>query len=792
MFLTSVIRNLLKHKGFTAINITGLSLGLSGALILFVWIHYELGFDKVPDADRIYRMVATIDRFGDIRDENAIPYPFADAFRTDFPDVEARSIASNSVPPYVVTAFREDGERTRFEEQGEILIVEPEFFDIFPRRWIHGDAATALSQPASVVVSESMARKYFSRIDVIGRELLFNGEPYVVRGVVDDAPEQSNVRFNLFVPYRNADGYPGWGSISSQTQYFVKLAPGQSPEEIEARLVDFNRKHMEEEDANATVRYLQPLPEMHFDDRYSLLSGRTMSRLELFTLGSVALLLVVISCINFINLNTALAVNRAKEIGVRKVLGSDRGRIVVQYLLETALVTAVALVFTVLLAELGLPVLGAWLETPFSLNLTTSPDVWIFLMVALVVVSLASGLYPALVISGFRPIDALHHRVKMTSERGLTLRKALVATQFIITQVLIIGALVIYRQMGYFAEKDLGFVKDAVVQVPIPDPDEDLQRQLSAALNAEPGIRSHTYSNSGAASNGTWNTFFRIDRGEGQEPFQARVQFKNTDANYIRTYGMELIAGEDFGPVDSLNGLIVNEQLVRATGHEGPYEDFLGTRIRTMGREFMVQGVIRDFHTTSLHNPLYPVMILTRHTRHLLAVKIDMARRETTLAALERAWTEVFPDNLYNATFLDESVAAFYEREQVVARIMNAFTFLTILIGSLGLLGLVSHVAVQRTKEIGIRKVLGADSRDIVAMFTREFAVLLLVSFAIAAPTSWWLTRLWLDEFAFRITPGAGLLLSGLLVSLAVAAITIAYTTWRAAVSKPILALRYE
>lgn len=791
MLLTSILRNLLKHKGFTAINITGLSLGLTGALILFLVVRFETGFNQVPDGERIFRLVATVDRFGDVRDEMGVPYPFADAFRADFGDLEAMSIADNNIRPKVVTAFRDDGERVRFEEQQELLIVEPDYFAIFPRRWLAGDP-TALSQPNTIVVSESVARKYFNTTEVMGKSLLLNGQPHEIRGVVDDAIRQSDLRFNLFLPFVSAADRPGWGSIGSQTQYYVKLPAGMAAADVEARLIAFNEKHLEEEDAKATVRRLQPLAELHFDNRYSLLSGSATTWQELASLALVGVLLVVISCINFVNLNTALAVNRAREIGVRKVLGSSRGRIIAQYLAETALVTGISLGFVLILTELTLPSMSVLLEKPISLNLASDPTVWAFLSAALVVVSLASGLYPALVISGFRPIDAIYHQVRMKTERGVTLRKALVATQFIITQMLIIGALVISGQMDYFRSKDLGFSQTAVVQTPVPNPEEIHQRRLSALLNAETSILSHTFSNSGAASNGTWNTFLRIDGEPGTEPFQARTQFKNTDRNYLTTYGMTLLAGEDFGPVDSLNGLIVNEQAVKATGFSGPYDAFIGTRIRIMGGEYPVQGVVQDFHTTSLRDPLYPVVIMTRHTRHVLAVKIDMSRRQQALDALEAAWTEVFPDNLYTFNFLEDTVAQFYNSEQVASKVLNMFTLLTILIGSLGLFGLVSHVAVQRTKEIGIRKVMGAESRDIVLIFAREFGVLLLVSFVIAAPTAWWLMNQWLEDFAYRITPGAGILLAGLAASILIAAATVAYTTWRAAVANPVDSLRYE
>lgn len=781
-----------KHKGFTFINIAGLSFGLTGALILFLVVRFDLGFNAEPDADRIYRMVAHIERFGVIIDESGIPYPFAEAFRTDFPDVEAKSIVDHNMSTQVVSVVRDDGELVRFEESDEMVNVEPDFFEMFPRRWLSGDPVSALSIPNSVVVSESIAKKYFNTTDVMGKTLRFDGEPYTIQGVIEDGHRQSDLRFNLFRAYLGSEGRPGWNSTTSSTQYFLKLPEGMSKASFESRLPAFNLKHMEEEEAKAVNRYLQPLSELHFDDTFSLFFGSAITYQELGSLGLVAILLILVSCINFVNLNTALAVNRAKEVGLRKVLGSSRGQLIAQYMGETAIITFISFLLALVFTELSLPMMQEILNRPFGLDLFSDASILVFLIALMIVVTLFAGLYPAFVLSDFQPIDALKHSLKMKSERGITLRKSLVVSQFVITQILIICTLTIRSQMEYFRNADMGFDRQAVVQTSLPSNDPDILNRLKASLRSDPSILDITVSNTGAASNGTWNTVATIIR-EGEEPVRGRTQFKSTDDRFISTYGLTLLAGSDFGAIDSLNGVIVNEQFLKLMNLSGEFQDQIGTPIRLMGRDFPIQGVMRDFNTTSLHDPIGPVMLLTRSQYYnLLAVRIDMSQRQRALAKLEEAWTEAFPDRIYQYEFLDDSIADFYEGEEVSARLMNMFTILTILIGSLGLFGLVSHIAVQRTKEIGIRKVMGAESGTIIMMFVRDFGILLVVSFAIAAPVAWWLMRQWLENFTYRIEVGPAVMVSGALLSILIAAVTVGYTTYTSSRANPIESLRYE
>jgi ABC-type antimicrobial peptide transport system permease subunit len=790
-FFKTILRNLKKHKGFAFINIAGLSFGITGALILFLVVRFDMGFNAEPDADRIFRMVAEVDRFGEVRRDSGIQYPFAEAFRTDFPELEAQSMVDQNFRSQVVSVIRDDGQLVRFEEADEMVFVEPEFFMMFPRRWLSGDPVSALSIPNSVVVSESIANKYFNTTDVMGKTIRFDGEPSTINGVISDGHRQSDFRFNIFRPFLGSEGRPGWNSTSSNTQYMLKLPVGMSKEDVESRLADFNLKHMEEEEAKAVRRYLQPLSELHYNDEFDQFFGGTVTYQELGSLSLVGILLILISCINFVNLNTALAVNRAKEVGLRKVMGSSRTQLIVQYMGETALITFISFLLALVLTELSLPMMQDILARPFGLDLFSDASILIFLIVLMGVVTLSAGLYPAFVLSSFQPIDALKHALKMKSDRGITLRKSLVVSQFIITQILIIGTLTIRAQMEYFRNADLGFDREAVVQTQVPARDAASIDRLKASLRSDPSILDFTFSNTGAASNGTWNTIAQRVI-EGEEPVRTRTQFKTTDNRFISTYGVTLLAGSDFGDVDSLNGIIVNEQFLQSMNLTGDVQDAIGTPIRTMGRDLPIQGVMRNFNTTSLHDPINPVMLLTRSDYFMLAVRIDMQQRQRALATLEQAWTDVFPERIYEYQFLDDSIADFYQGEEVAARLMNIFTILTILIGSLGLFGLVSHIAVQRTKEIGIRKVMGAESGTIIMMFVRDFGTLLVVSFAIAAPISWWLMRLWLENFTYRIDVGPAVLLSGALLSVLIAAITVGYTTYTSSRANPIDSLRYE
>jgi len=731
-----------------------------------------------------------------------VPAVLPDAFRTDFPDAEAVAFTSYRSGGLVSIPQR-TGEAKKFEEDRGIVYTDPTLFSIFDRKVLLGDVAKGIDEPGEAVIARKLAIKYFGKEDAIGEMLKFENNEFKIAAVVDDSPSNTDFPFDLILSYvtiKKEREERGWGSIWSDEQCYMLLPEGESKEKFEARLPAFAAKHLGD-NRDHTAYWLQPLKEIHFDDRFLTYSYSTVTRSMLIAFSVIALFLIVTACINFINLSTAEAMKRSKEVGVRKSLGSSRGQLVFQFLGETTLVTLLAVTLSIGLVQIALLYLNPFLDLHLSLGIDSHPAVWIILAVVTIVVSVLSGLYPAFVVSGFKPVQALKSQMTNKNSAGYTLRRSLVVLQFCISQLFIIGTIVITSQADYFKHKDLGFSQDAVLLVPIPEteapkttgPDAPTgttskMRTLRDEALRVPGVRKASLSHSPPSSGNVSSTDFRI---EGTESV-FETQVKLVDGNYLDLYDLKLVAGQNIQDLDTATGYIVNETLAHTAGYANA-QDIVGKSVTIWRKKFPVVGVVKDFNTLSLHEPIGNTVLFNRiRGFERLSLKIDLKETQTVIAQIKSRWEAAYPEHIFSYYFLDEDIRSFYDHEQKMSTMLTLFTSIAIFIGCLGLFGLATFIANQKTKEIGVRKVLGASVESIVMMFSKEYARLIVIGFIVAAPFAWFILNQFLSEFAYRVELGPGAFLLGLGITLLIAVLTVGYKSFKAAAANPVKSLKYE
>ncbi|HLT72389.1 MAG TPA: FtsX-like permease family protein, partial [Cyclobacteriaceae bacterium] len=563
---------------------------------------------------------------------------------------------------------------------------------------------------------------------------------------------------------------------------------GKAPEDINAQLAGFTEKYLGEERAKRMTRWLQPLENIKHDSRLSNYGYATVEMESIWAMGVVIVFLLVTGSINFINLSTAVAIRRSKEVGIRKVLGSQRGQLIFQYLSETGLVTLFAVVASAGLAELGLISLNSFLELDLHIDLS-QPTVWIFVGGIWLFVSLISGLYPALMLSGFSPALALKNKLTNRTSGGFFLRRSLVVFQFIISQFLIVGTIILISQMDYFNSKDLGFTREAVITIPLPQTDR-VQAKMSVLTQVRSlaGVEKASLCSAPPSSGSVDKSSFEIT---GIETTNNVAQIKAGDFEYLDLFDIELVAGRPFDDVDTANAWIVNERFVHWLNLDP--EEILGRNLRMRGIELPVIGVVRDFHTVSLERAIEPTILVKFPLayRHM-AVKVKPGQFNSTIKTIEASWKAQYPDFLFSYEFLDEEIAEFYDGTRKMSVLLILFSSIAIFIGCLGLYGLISYIATQKEKEIGVRKVLGATTGQIMMIFSKEFTVLIVVAFLVAAPLSGYVMGQWLQNFAYSIPLDWSMFAVGIGITLAIALIAVGYRSILAASADPVKALRNE
>ncbi|MDF2189908.1 ABC transporter permease [Paraflavitalea sp. CAU 1676] len=809
--LKTAFRSLKKNRSFALINIAGLGVGIAAAILLFLVIRYEETYDNYhANNDRIYRVVTekknattgAIDEY-----HRGVPNPMVDALRNDFPAFEKVGfIASLGQAQIYVPGSNGLADEKRFKENEGLFFAESGVFEIFDYQWVAGNA-TGLTAPNTGVLSETLAKKYFGSAQAaIGRTIEFWSfrNKVLIQGVFKDLPGNTDIPVQLGVSlatlrkimdptwFTAADN---WNWVNERMQCFVLLPRNHSINTEAAQLPAFMKKYApvaKPGQASSQLRF-QPLHDIHFNASYGSFREDGLSRREVWSLGLIGVFLLLVACINFINLSTAQSVLRAKEIGVRKVLGSDRGSLISQFLQETGVITFFALLLGMLLAVACLPILNNLLNKTFSVGLLLHPAVLLFLVALTLVITLLAGLYPAFIVSGFKPAAIFRNKLSSKIGGGISLRRSLVVFQFVIAQLLVIGTIVVVKQMQFFRNQSMGLVKEGIALIDLPS-DSSLRVKyplLKQQMQALPGVKeaSLCWDSPVAYWSAEEELYFNNDA--EKLPFRITIQFGDT--SFYSTFGLQLAAGRLPFQSDSVREVVVNETAVKQLGLAAA-DAAIGKTLSFDGKtRYPIVGVVRDYNSRSLHMAVKPIAITTNLGYYsTLAVRVNTASFGPTMEKVERLFRNIYPTYLYDLTFLDDKINGMYKSEATTAQLFKVFAVLAIFISCLGLYGLVAFMAVQKTKEIGIRKVLGASVQSIVLLFSKEFTVLIVVAFLIAGPVAYYFMNEWLADFHYHTTMGAGIFLLAIVFSMLIAWIAVGYKAIRAALVNPVKSLKTE
>jgi len=806
------LRGFWRHKLFTFINIIGLSIGISTALVIYLIVHFDYTFDKFqPDNDRIYRVVSDFKFSGDVFHSGGVTGPLADALKNEVTGLQA------SAPFYDNSSFTAvipngSSKAAKFKNQKNVIFADKRYFDIFPYKWLSGSPKNALNNPYQVVLTAKQGKLYFPALrydQMIGKQIIYDDSlKTTVTGIVSDIEQHTDLNFHDFISFgtmylnRNIKGdIEGWGNTSDASQLFVKIGKNIQVGHVEKQLNGLLKKYnppRPEDKGNSTVLRLEPLSDVHFNADYSSYGGHIASKITLYGLMIIAVFILLLGCINFINLTTAQASQRAREIGIRKTMGSTRMQLVIQFLGETYVITILAIVISVIAAPYILKAFADFIPAGIKMNVIEQPGILIFLFLLSLVISFLSGFYPALVLSGYKPVLVLKNQAVNNSgkTRNAWLRKSLSVTQFVIAQFFIMATLIVSKQVYYALHKDLGFKKDAIVYIETSWKGDQHRRWVFMnKLRALPQVENMSMGAEPPSSE-TMNSTSSIYT-DGKKEIKTNVQRKRGDADYINIYKIKLLAGHNFYAGDTLKSLLINNTYARILGFRNIH-DAIGKMVKFNGENRAIIGVVGDFYQASLHTPFRPIAIMFDPNNSLtlhIALKPQNADGndwKTAIAGIQHAWKEVYPDDDFEYHFFDESIAKFYESEQHTSRLLTWATGISIFISCLGLLGLAIYTTNQRTKEIGVRKVLGASVTQIFTMLSAELVWLILLAFVIVTPVVWWAMNKWMQSFTDRTTiswwifaaSGAGMLIAAIFTS--------SFQTVKAAITNPVESLRSE
>jgi predicted permease len=781
-----------------------LAIGIASCLLLFTVVKYELSYDTFqPDYDRIYHVV-TEDKYSDgITYNPGIPVPALDALRLEFPQITTGAMfASFGSQVTVVGTNKEvnDADKKFIESTG-FLFCDPQFFQVFHYDWLIG-SPSVLAEPNNTVLSQKLGDKYFGDWrKAPGQYLKLDNKVLVkVAGIIKNPPANTDFPLNIITSYKtvqaNAARYSyadNWNSTSSNFEVFMLLPKNVSEATINQQLLSFNKKYNKKNGNTNSVRtnFLQPLSEVHFDKRFDNFGDHITSKTTLWTLSLIGLFIIIMACINFINLSTAQAVSRSKEIGIRKVLGSQRWQLFGQIIGETTFIVIASAILAIGIASICLPYIKnvALIQEPLTFfNWQTIS----FLLILCAAIILLAGTYPAFILSGFKPALALKNKITSATIGGISIRRALVVLQFAISQILIIGTIVAITQMSFVKNADLGFNQDAILLLSANSDSTFHAREESykQKLLQLPGVQSVSFNTDVPSSDNGWYTNFAFNHGPGED-FSLSLKF--ADEDYFKTFGLHFLAGRGFGKSDTAKEFVINETLTKKLGLKNP-ADALGKDIRIGGNEWKpIVGVVKDFKTSSLRDEIKPTLICEAKQYYgITAVKLHSSNIPKTKAGIESEWNEYFPEYAFTTSFMEENIEQFYQQEDQLELLYKIFAGIAIFISCLGLYGLVSFMAVQKTKEIGVRKVLGASVKNIIYLFSKEFTLLILISAVIAVPVGYLMMSHWLQNFTFRIKMNWEIFLTAILISIVIAWIAVGYKSIKAALANPVKSLRSE
>jgi putative ABC transport system permease protein len=795
-------RNIVRYKGFSLINILSLSIGITGCLMIGLFVWDELQYDKfIKGGEHIYRFYTTRTDNTGSTSTASVPPMFASYVQSQYPEVEN----STRILMYNGKMLLETNRAKSYEAKG--LVADSTFFSMFPLKFLQGDPATALHGPTSVVITEDMAKKYFGAEDPMGKIIKIDKTDCAVKGVIANIPEHFHLEFNFIQPL-SAAAIPKERMASWQwQQYFtyIKLKPGTDVKLLQAKFQRAVKKEADPKNLQAGFTYipfLQPLHDVHLrsaDFVYD--NAKRGNAAYVKGLIIIAIFVLVIACFNFINLSTARSLRRAKEIGVRKVIGADRKQLIFQFMGETSLLAVISFFVSVLITLLLLPALNGFMGKSISPGLFFNPVFSFSLLLTAIIIGILAGIYPALIMSGFQPVKVLKG-LKLTGNTGSSnLRQGLVIVQFALSALLIVCTTIVYRQMNFLHKKDLGFNKDQVIYFDVQSGVEKDPEAFKTALLRSPGVISAT-AGYGLPGDVLAGDGIRIPGKDGEKEYTTNLFV--VDFDYINTMGLQMVAGRAFSKefvTDKEEAFVINETAVKELG--------FGTAENAIGKDMLwdkwkpdslrpvkkgkVIGVVKDFNYKSLHEKVSKaVLIIYPEVVAKVAVKVRTADLPNTIAFLKDTWNSFSPEYPFDYNFLDENFEKMYRSENKLSGLLWIFTGMAIFVGCMGLFGLATFSAEQRTKEIGIRKVLGASAGNITAMLSKTFLKPVFIASVLAFPIGWWVMNKWLQDFAYRVNISWWVFVLAAFITLLIAMITISFQAIKAAIANPVHSLRSE
>jgi putative ABC transport system permease protein len=817
-YFKTALKNLLRNKIFSLINVLGLSIGISASLVIYLLVNYHFTFDKFEkDNDRIYRVVSNFVFSGEVYRNSGITSPMGQAVKRDLTGLDA-VVPFRTYDGDIKVTVPNTGskEPSIYKHRQNIVFANEDFMNLIGYEWIAGSSKTSLSQPYQTVLSDTIARLFFPKLfpeQIIGKQIYFNDTVLTtVTGIVKNIKQNTDFTFSTFVSGATLENtslrpedWTQWDNTNSASQLLVKLSPGADTKRIEKGMYELFKKYRTHDpnpnNVNDKTEYkLQPLHDIHFNADYGGYTLPLANKPTLYSLLSVAVFLLLLGCINFINLTTAHAAQRAKEIGIRKTLGSSKKQLIIQFLSETFLLTLIATIISVFLTPLILKAFSGFIPEGLHFNLIAHPGIILFLSALILVVTVLSGFYPAMILSGYKPVLVLKNQAYSNTgkTRNAWLRKSLTISQFVIAQVFIMATILVSKQITYSLNKNMGFKKDAIIHLSLNyyDTVKTHKYVFMDKLKYIPGISMISLSNNPPSSNSTWSN--TVTYKDGKKEIQTDVQMKMADTNYVKLYHIKLLAGSNITQSDTSNQFLINETYAHILGFQN-LQQAIGKYVYwNNNNPVIIAGVIADFNQHSLYESIKPLMI-ANGTNNARTINILLQPQnsegtpwKSTISQIGKAWKKMFPNEAFDYSFYDEDIAKYYDNEKHIASLLMWATVLAVFISCLGLLGLVIYTTTQRTKEIGVRKVLGASVSQIVTMISKDFILLIIIGFVIAAPLAWLGMNQWLQNFAYRTDISWWVFALGIAVKIVIASLTLGFQTIKAAVANPVKSLRSE
>jgi predicted permease len=799
-YIKIAMRNLLRHKQHAILNILGLSTAMASCLVIFLVLRHETSYNKyLKDYKQLYHL-NTIETSSDGQSiSSGTPFPAIDFLRKDFPQYKFGRAMIQSGNQITIRPVGNKTTAAKFYEGDPIYYLDSNMLSILDLKYLLGSEAD-LREPSTVAISRSHAEKYFGDYrEAIGRRLRINlyAADAQVGAVFEDIPFTSDFPMFMAASYeffkqQDGTGWPldDWGALSSNHQVYVKIPDATAAASFKKTLYKYYPRY-DKNSAKPRLATIRPASSIHFDEEVEGNGDHVTRWSSIYTLAFVGLLILIMACINFVNLSTALSLTRNKEIGVRKVLGSSSHQVRWQMLAETGVLVVVSMLLAWVLAWLTLPYIKHFMAVQSPLSLLNT-RVIVFSLALMLITVLLAGIYPAFFMSRFSPMAALRDNITVTGTSSSFTRRALVTLQFACSQILIVATIISVAQMQFISNSSLGFNKEAILNVVVSSDSTNYAtlKVFKQALLRRSDIESIGFGFDPPSSQNSWSSNFAFESTE-DKPYEVRLKF--ADRDYYKVYGLKMAAGEVYAESDTIKTYIVNEAFVKKAGVKSA-SDAIGKMVRLGGgKPRPITGVVADYKQESLRTEVQPILMMPRSIYYSMAsIKLRSSNMAQSRRQIEELWNQYFPELVFQAGYYDEDIENFYQQDKRLTSMYQAFALLAVIISCLGLYGLVSFMVVQKTREVGIRKVLGASIGNIVYLLSKEYVMLVILSFVLAAPVGWWIMQNWLKEFAYKVSLGPAVFLSALLISVLIAFVAVGYKSLKAATGNPVSSLRSE